>query len=83
MTKKELLTKLEDYQTQLSKAAEKEDDMKNYIEHIEAMIDTLRIENNELRNQYNEVHKYLVERLDFEQSLVEMFIKVINDYQGN
>lgn len=82
MTKKQLTTKLTDYQTQLNKATEKEINMRNYIEHLEKDVEVLNNVINNLRDDLNEFEIRLSERLDFEQSLVEIFTKIINDYQG-
>lgn len=81
-TKKQLIAKMEEYRTKLDAASEKEWKQDLRIKDLERTIETLNDYIVNLSSQLDAVTTALDSRLEFEEKQLEIFIRIIKDYQG-
>lgn len=82
MSKKDLIAKMEEYRTKLDAATEKEWKQDLFIKDLERTIETLNEYIVTLTSQLDAVTAALDSRLEFEEKQLEIFIRIIKDYQG-
>lgn len=81
-TKKQLLAKIEEYRTKLDAASEKEWKQDLLIKDLDRKIELLNEYIVNLTTELDAVTKALDSRLEFEEKQLEIFCKIIKDYQG-
>ena len=82
MTKKELLTKMEEYQSKLDAASEDSWRKDLLIKDLEKTVETLNGYITDLKTKLDAASKALDNRLEFEKMQLEIFTSIIHDYQG-
>ena len=81
-TKKQLFAKIEEYRTKLDAASEKEWKKDLLIKDLERTIETLNEYIANLTTELDAVTKALNSRLEFEEKQLEIFTRIIREYQG-
>lgn len=81
-TKKQLLAKMEEYRTKLDAASKKEWKQNLAIQDLERTIETLNDYIANLKTELDAVTDAFWNRLDFEKMQLEVFTRIIDDYQG-
>ena len=81
-TKKQLLIKIEEYRTKLDAASEKEWKQDLLIKDLERTIETLNDYIANLTTQLDAATEALNSRLEFEEKQLEIFTRIIREYQG-
>lgn len=81
-TKKQLLAKMEEYRTKLDAASEKEWKQDLRIKDLERTIETLNEYIVNLTTELDAVTEALDSRLKFEEKQLEIFTRIIREYQG-
>ena len=81
-TKKQLLAKMEEYRTKLDAASEKEWKRDLLIKDLERTIETLNEYIANLTTELDAVTEALNSRLAFEEKQLEIFTRIIREYQG-
>ena len=81
-TKKQLIAKMEEYRTKLDAATEKEWKRDLLIKDLERTIETLNEYIANLTTELDAVTEALNSRLAFEEKQLEIFTRIIKDYQG-
>lgn len=81
-TKKQLLAKMEEYRTKLDAASEKEWKRDLLIKDLERTIETLNDYIANLTTELDAVTEALNSRLAFEEKQLEIFTRIIREYQG-
>ena len=81
-TKKQLFAKIEEYRTKLDAASEKEWKRDLLIKDLERTIETLNEYIANLTTELDAVTEALNSRLEFEEKQLEIFTRIIREYQG-
>lgn len=81
-TKKQLFAKIEEYRTKLDAASEKEWKRDLLIKDLERTIETLNDYIANLTTELDAVTEALNSRLEFEEKQLEIFTRIIREYQG-
>ena len=81
-TKKQLFAKIEEYRTKLDAASEKEWKKDLLIKDLERTIETLNEYIANLTTELDAVTEALNSRLEFEEKQLEIFTRIIREYQG-
>lgn len=81
-TKKQLIAKMEEYRTKLDAATEKEWKQDLVIKDLERTIETLNDYIANLTTELDAVTEALNSRLAFEEKQLEIFTRIIREYQG-
>ena len=82
MSKKDLIAKMEEYRTKLDAATEKEWKQDLFIKDLERTIETLNEYIVNLTTELDAVTEALNSRLTFEEKQLEIFTRIIREYQG-
>lgn len=81
-TKKQLLAKMEEYRTKLDAASEKEWRQDLLIKDLDRKIELLNEYIVNLTTELDAVTEALNSRLEFEEKQLEIFTRIIREYQG-
>ena len=81
-TKKQLLTKIEEYRTKLDAASETGWKKDLLIKDLERTIETLNDYIANLTTELDAATEALNSRLEFEEKQLEIFTRIIREYQG-
>ena len=81
-TKKQLFAKIEEYRTKLDAASETEWKKDLLIKDLERTIETLNDYIANLTTELDAVTEALNSRLEFEEKQLEIFTRIIREYQG-
>lgn len=82
MTKKDLLNKCTDYQNQLDAATKQEDYLRGIIRNYVDLLDNANQRIIDLETQLDAATEALSDRLEFEEKQLEIFTRIIREYQG-